>query len=103
MPRHDDADIAAILDDAEFAITACYTPAVYSHPSSRTKEVNVLFDPSFVNVDGVESKHPVATGRASDFTDVTHGAKLTIDDVLYLVRGIERDGTGLIALVLEKQ
>lgn len=96
-------DLATFIDDAEFAVAAQYTPECFSHPGTKTRKVKVLFDASFVNVDGVESKYPIATGRDADFADVTHDARLTIDNTLYRVRGIERDGTGLIALVLEKQ
>src|SRR3972149_4413394 len=96
-------DLATFLDDDEFAIAAQYTPECFSHPGTKTRTVNVLFDRTFVDVNGVESRNPVATGRESDFSDVTHGAKMTLGGALYLVRGIERDGTGLIALIVEKQ
>jgi hypothetical protein len=96
-------DLTTFIDDDEFAVAVQYTPECFSHPGTKTRTINVLFDETFVNIDGVESKNPIATGRAADFADVTHDAKMTVNDTLYRVRGIERDGIGLIALVLEKQ
>ncbi len=62
-----------------------------------------VFDNQFVEVHGVEGFRPVFVCSEADVFDVTHGESLVFNNSTYKVAGVQRDGTGLISLILEKQ
>jgi len=54
-------------------------------------------------VQGVEGFHPVFTCAQADVSSVAHGDSITIGGVVFHVQGVQRDGTGMVALILEDQ
>lgn len=82
---------------ADFAVAAVYN-------SGAT--VNVIFDNAYHEIGigdvGSESAKPTALGLATDFASASHGDTLLISGVTYTVIGVERDGSGLVVLVLKK-
>lgn len=97
------ADLSTMLDNDEFADAATYSAKVYAsvHPSSKSTTVDGIFDKDYVEINGVESYSPVFDCATPDVSDATHGAKLTINSVVYTVRGVQPDGTGMTRLILE--
>ena len=86
-------DFAAFFDTDDFAVDAQFAGTTISG----------IFDESFIEVHGVEGLHPVFTCILADVPGVSHGDALTIGDVTYHVQGVQRDGTGMVALILEDQ
>lgn len=87
--------------DARFAVAALADREVVIDGASR---VPAMFDARFVDALGIESAGPVVRISALDAVHVTHGSTVDMDDgTRYLVRGMQPDGAGVTALVLEKQ
>jgi len=86
-------DFAAFFDTDDFAVDAQFAGTTISG----------IFDESFIEVHGVEGLHPVFTCILADVPGVSHGDALTIGAVTYHVQGVQRDGTGMVALILEDQ
>ncbi len=103
MPTIDADDLAAMLSEPGLSDTATYSPEQFAslHPSSKSRTINGLLAKDFVEIGEVETYAPVFICRTSDVSDVSHGAKLTISGVIYTVRGVQDDGTGLMRLILE--
>lgn len=96
-------DLTTMMDSDEHAKAGTYSPKAYAaaHPSSQSSVINGIFGMEYVEIKGVETYAPVFDCATSDVSDASHGAKLTIDAVIYTVRGVQPDGTGLTRLVLE--
>lgn len=86
-------DFTAFFDTDDFAVDAQFAGTT----------IGGIFDESFIEVQGVEGLHPVFTCVLADVTGVSHGDALTIGGVTYHVHGVQRDGTGMVALILEDQ
>jgi len=86
-------DFVEFFETDEFAVEATFAG----------ETVNGIFEESFIEVHGVEGLHPVFTCVQADVSGATHGDAVTIGSVTYHVHGIQKDGTGLVALVLEDQ
>lgn len=50
---------------------------------------------------GVESSAPTFLARTADVVGVAFGTVVELDNVQYVVRGVQPDGTGMTALRLE--
>ena len=86
-------DFTEFLDTDEFAVDA----------EILGKCVTGIFDGSYIEALGVEGLHPVFTCALADVASVQHGDSLTMSTLSYHVVGIEKDGTGMVTLVLEDQ
>ncbi len=86
-------DFGDFFDDEEFGIAATF----------QGNDVVGIFEESFIVVHGVEGLHPVFTVPMASVSGITHGDAITIADKSYKVVGVQKDGTGLVALVLEDQ
>lgn len=68
-------------------------------------DVTVIFDQAYIASMGgqIDSTEPTCLLLSSDVTthNITHGTPITINGVAYAVRGLQPDGTGLTALLLE--
>lgn len=68
--------------------------------------VNGVFNNEFFNIPvdvGVDGSNPMFTCKTSDLTGVSRGDTVTINSILYTIRGIHNDGTGITTLVFEDQ
>jgi hypothetical protein len=86
-------DFSDFLDTDEFAVDA----------QILGKTVTGIFDESFIETLGIEGMHPVFTCALADVNGAQRGDSLTISSLSYHVVGIEKDGTGMVSLVLEDQ
>ena len=86
-------DFDSFFDTEDFAVDATF--------GSTT--INGIFDESFMEVQGVEGFHPVFTCAQADVSSIAHGNAITIGGVVYHVQGVQRDGTGIVSLILEDQ
>jgi hypothetical protein len=69
-------------------------------------EITVIFDAAFsmaspMGVD-VESSKPMVTAKSEDVESLSHGSTITIRDTLYMIVGIQPDGTGITNLFLSE-
>jgi len=62
-----------------------------------------IFEETFIEVMGVEGLHPVFTCPQVDVSSAVHGDEISIGTVPYRVHGIQKDGTGMVLLILEDQ
>jgi len=101
MPTIDASDISSMLDEQD---TGTYSPLAYAgvHPSSKSASVPGIFLKDFVMINDVETYSPVFDCATSDVSNATNGAKLTLNGVVYTVRGVQPDGIGLTRLILEE-
>lgn len=85
--------------------------ANFSLPDMTNWDVKVIFDNAFIDVDGIESRQPVALCRYSDAYN-PEGSIGDVDDRVtavllsaggYDVVEFREDGTGMVELVLERQ
>lgn len=86
-------DFEAFFDTEDFAVIATFSGT----------SVSGIFDESFMEVQGVEGFHPVFTCAQADVSSVAHGDSITIGGVVFHIQGVQRDGTGMVALILEDQ
>lgn len=96
-------DLSEFFDPDDFGVTATYSNANYAsvHPSTKSTSVSGIFRNGYAEINGMETLTPLFLCAANTVSDVTNGAKLTINSVNYTVRGVQPDGTGLVRLVLE--
>lgn len=84
-----------------------YTANGDTHVSSKSKSIYAIFDRPYVETAKVEGYAPVITVRDSDVAGVVHGAMIRRSvsgaDIDYKVIGIEPDGTGMTAIMLQEQ
>lgn len=99
MPVETAADRANMLSDWD---EASYTGAQYPHPSSETIDLlEGVFDNDYVELNGMEGKHPIFTCQTGDIPNAKRGARMTINGTGYTVQSVQPDGTGITLLVLE--
>lgn len=98
MAVESSSDRAGMLDDWDEAL---YTDNQYPHPSSITTTINGIFDREYVEINGVESYSPVFICQSSDVPNANHGARMTINSIVYTVVGVQPDGAGISMLILE--
>lgn len=100
MPLADD-DLDIFFSNSDVAKTATYTPAV-----GTAKPVQVIFDAPFglTSAQGIDyqSDVPAVTIKTSDVPSVGEGDTLTIDGVVFKVKEIQPDGTGISRIILSK-
>lgn len=97
-------------------IQGCGGELVSLFDAPFTTTIWAIIDSEYVEVNGVESLHPVALVRTSDITSsdanytVVHGSALVRSDPPHEVDaedlsviGIQPSGTGLTTLILHKQ
>jgi len=99
-----DADLLAMFDLNDFAVTATYQVMVDGTPISSAP-ISGIFDQDYFEVIDsnavVESSQPAFTCRTSDVSSVSHGDILTINSIDYKIVGNKPDGTGMSVLPLE--
>lgn len=100
-------DLATILNTDEFAGEGTYSPKLYAavHPSSKSGGVDGIFYKEFVEINDTEAYAPVFDCATTDVSDASNGAKLTVNSVVYTVRGVQHAhpelGPGMTRLILE--
>jgi len=62
-----------------------------------------IFEETFIIVLGVEGLHPTFTCAQADIPNASHGDLVDIETVAYKIHGMQKDGTGMIVLILEDQ
>lgn len=81
---------------------ATYTPPGYTHPSSRTRPINGIFDREYASDDDRRSSTPNFRCKESEVSDIGAGAVLTIlGEGTFTVTEYEGDGIGGIYLRLK--
>jgi hypothetical protein len=88
------SDLAAFFTTTDFATAAILWDGT---------GINVIFDNSFVDAQGVEVLQPVIHAKSADVTALVHGDPLVIEGTVYYIRGIQPDGTGVTRLVMSKE
>ena len=97
-------DLAAMLAvDDGFGIAASHINE-YGVESALT---GIFDNPYFSANSGIgevtfADSNPTFTGRTVDFTDIRYGDRLEIGSVVWVIREIIPDGTGLTELTLER-
>jgi len=91
-------DLTGFFDTAQgFAVDATW---------NGVTPVTVIFDQAYFSdtpgTAGIESSKPVALAIEAEMDGVAQGDTLAIGATTYTVAEVHPDGTGLIALVLEK-
>ncbi len=86
-------DFGDFFVDEEFGITATFSGS----------NVVGIFEETFIVVHGIEGLHPVFTCALADVSGAAHGDAITIAGGSYKVVSVQKDGTGIVALVLEDQ
>ena len=99
-------DIATMTDTDEHGVAATYSSKRYASihgktGSAKSTTVNGIFGSDFDAINNMETPVPVFDCATADVSDVSHGAKLTINGAVYTVRGVQKDGTGMVRLILE--
>lgn len=68
---------------------------------SRT--ISVVLDHQYmVGLGVVEGSNPIALCKDADVVGVLHGDSITIDSIVYTVREVQPDGSGMTLLQLRK-
>ncbi|MDY6790533.1 MAG: head-tail joining protein [Thermodesulfobacteriota bacterium] len=95
-------DIDTFFNTDDFAVAATYTPLV-GLPST----VNGIFDDEYFDEVGgsvgIEGSQPRFTCKLEDIAAVEQGDALTVSGVSYEIVNVQKDGTGIVVLVLEEQ
>lgn len=91
-------DMAALLNEAEFAVRAAYGGGI----------VSGIFDNGDVEVTSGEGVAKIVrecsfTGRSVDFPNIAEGETVTIGSASYTIRSWIDDGTGEIEIIMEPQ
>ena len=99
MAAESSTDRATFFDVDDFGVAALW---------NGIKTVNGIFENEFFAalIDSevpIESAQLSFTTRTADVPGIVHDDTLLIDSVIYAVKGVQPDGTGIIVLVLEKQ
>jgi hypothetical protein len=82
------------LDLDHFAVTATLNGVA----------VKVIFDNTFAAFElGAEGRSITALGKSSDLINVSHGDKVSINQVDYSVVGVQPQGDGAFTLLILKQ
>lgn len=74
-------DLSAFLSTDDFAVAATHAAVAK----------NVIFEPAFLNQDGIQTQKKTAIGRKSDFLTVAQGDAITINSVAYTVAEFMHD------------
>jgi hypothetical protein len=69
-------------------------------------EITVIFDAAYqtaspMGVD-IESSKPMAMAKSTDVENEVHGNTITIRGTIYMIVGIQPDGTGMTNLILSE-
>ena len=95
-------NINAFFDTDDFAVAATFTPDGGS-PST----VNGIFDDEYFDEVGgsvgIEGSQPRFTCKLDDLAAVEQGDALTVSGVAYEIVNVQKDGTGIVVLVLQEQ
>jgi hypothetical protein len=85
-----------------FAVAGSYSNLANAgtHPTNAST-VNGIFDNEYGEVNGMAATRPVFMVESTDVSDATDGAKLTVNSVVYTIRVVQPDGTGVTTLILE--
>ncbi|MCJ8346901.1 hypothetical protein MJH12_15265 [bacterium] len=94
-------DLNDFFDEGDFAVMATYIAKGQS-PDSFT----VLFDKDYFESDqgqaGISSAQISIDVQDIKIPKIRQDDQFEIEDISYIVRGIQPDGTGLTTLILEK-
>ena len=88
-----DEDLSAFLDTDDFAVTVSLDGSL----------VNGILSLEPIESNFVQTNKPVFTYAKADAPNAAIESMLVYESILYFVRGIEPDGTGLQRLILETQ
>ena len=86
-------DLSAFLDTDDFAVTVTLDGS----------SVDGILSLEPIESNFVQTNKPVFTYAKSDKPSVTVGSALIYDSIVYLVKNLEPDGTGMQMLILEAQ
>lgn len=89
-------DLASFLRTDELGDDAVYNGNSIDVQFYNEYDAAVIFDLE------VESASPQAIARDSDIPNIAHGSEVTINSVVYKVRGVQPDGKGMTLLILSK-
>lgn len=107
MPKKgDDFDLITATAAVEHCgnTIGLFTPVKYSHPSTRSEHISIIFDMAFLEIGNVSGYRPTAVGSSADF-DRYHigvGSHATIKNVHYTITEKEPDGTGLTMMIMQR-
>jgi len=85
-------DLSAFFSLGDFAETVSVDGRFFS----------AIFDATYIDPLGTTSARSMLTCRDEDIRGVVRGAPAVVRGLNYIVRGIEPDGTGVTALMLER-
>lgn len=95
-------DFSEFYDTDDFAVSATYTPQ-----GGSASTITGIFDNEYQMIDagsvGVSGATPVFECATASVSSAAPGDSLVIAAVTYLIVEVMPDGTGVTALVLEKQ
>ncbi len=103
-PVESDLDRAHLL--ADFGELVLFSPgSTYPNRNNETVEITGIFDKEFFEVAGdlaaADSSQPIIVCRSIDVLEAERNSMIEIGDDVYKVVGVEPDGTGITALLLE--
>lgn len=84
-------DFSAFFNASEHGTTATYNAA----------DVVGIFEDRYVEVNGVETVKPTFACAEAEVAGVAHNDTITINALVYTVKGTQPDGTGVILLILQ--
>lgn len=97
-----DEDIDAFFDTDDFAVAATYTPS-----GGSASTVNGIFDDEYFDEVGgpvgIEGSQPKFMCKLEDVSAVSQGDALSVGGITYQIVNVQKDGTGIVVLVLEEQ
>lgn len=95
-------DIDAFFDTDDFATAATYTPDGGSPSTVKGIFDDEYFDEVGGSV-GIEGSQPRFMCKLEDVSDVSQGDALSVNGISYQIVNVQKDGTGVVILVLEEQ
>lgn len=97
-----DENIDAFFDTDDFAVAATYTPS-----GGSASTVNGIFDDEYFDEVGgsvgIEGSQPRFMCNLEDVSAVSQGDALSVGGITYQIVNVQKDGTGVVILVLEEQ
>jgi hypothetical protein len=102
MPVETDVERSIFVNTNDFGVTATFTRG------STVTTISGIFDNDFVEVDtggGVPfaMQQPRFLAKTSDVSAAVEDDTLAISGTTYKIKVVQRDGTGMTNLILEKQ
>jgi hypothetical protein len=93
-------------DDRAFLLADFGVPAIFTPNGGTATTITVIFDNEFIPVDTGASvsfamQQPKVMARTADLPGVAEGDTLSVGGVVYIIRIVMSDGTGMTELMLE--